>query len=74
MKKLLLFSLIFAFYFPIEMNAQSARVLKKRKNKKQNNKEVSIPKPKKSKIPKYSDFVNKHTKTDDGLFKVHETK
>ena len=74
MKKLLLFSLIFAFYFPTEMNAQSARVLKKRKNKKQNNKEVSIPKPKKNKIPKYSDFVNKNTKTDDGLFKVHETK
>ena len=74
MKKLFLFSLILAFSFPLEMNAQSARVLKKRKNKKQNNKEVSIPKPKKSKTPKYSDFVNKNTKTDDGLFKVHETK
>jgi hypothetical protein len=74
MKKILLFLLILACSSSIEMNAQSARVLKKRKNKKQNSKEVPTSKPNKSNTPKYSDFVNKNTKTDDGLFKVHETK
>lgn len=68
MKKLLLFSLILAFAFPTETNAQRKKVKKKA------SKDAVIPKPAKSKVPKYSDFVTKETKTDDGLFKVHETK
>jgi hypothetical protein len=66
MKKLLLFSLILAFTIPSEINAQE----KKSKNKKT----AQTPsKPKKSKIPKYSDFVTSKTKTDEGLFKTHNT-
>ncbi|WP_026777211.1 zinc-dependent metalloprotease [Polaribacter sp. Hel_I_88] len=66
MKKLLLFSLILAFTFPTEMNAQ-------RKKSKKNNSEETAAKPQKSKTPKYADFVTKKTSTDDGLFKVHNT-
>ena len=67
MRKLLLFSLILAFTFQTEVIAQ-----KKKSRKKQT--EQVAPKPKKSKKPKYSDFVKSNTKTDDGLFKVHSTK
>ena len=66
MKKLLLFSLILAFTFPTEMNAQ-------KKKSKKNNTEETATKPQKSKTPKYGDFVTKKTKTDEGLFKVHNT-
>jgi len=66
MKKLLLFSLILAFTFPTEMNAQ-------KKKSKKNNTEENATKPQKSKTPKYGDFVTKKTKTDEGLFKVHNT-
>ncbi|QOD62514.1 zinc-dependent metalloprotease [Polaribacter haliotis] len=66
MKKLLLFSLIFTFTISLSTEAQ-------RKNSKdKSNQDTS--KTKKSKTPKYSDFVTSETKTDDGLFKVHETK
>ena len=65
MKKLLLLSLILVFFIPSEMNAQ-------RTKSKKDTKKVQTPKPK-SKDPKYSDFVTKDTKTDEGLFKVHET-
>ena len=64
MRKLLLFSLILTFSFQTEVIAQ-----KKKSRKKQT--EQVAPKPKKSKKPKYSDFVKSSTKTDDGLFKVH---
>ena len=66
MKKLLLFSLILAFTFPTEINAQ-------KKKSKDKNTEQTEPKPKKNKTPKYSDFVTPKTKTDEGLFKVHNT-
>ena len=64
MRILLLFSLILTFSFQTEVIAQ-----KKKSRKKQT--EQVAPKPKKSKKPKYSDFVKSSTKTDDGLFKVH---
>ena len=67
MKKLFLFSLIVAFIFPSEINAQ-------RKKSKKSKNEKTAPTPKKDKTPKYSDFVTSKTKTDEGLFKVHETK
>jgi hypothetical protein len=66
MKKRILFSIILLFTTYIEINAQR----KKSKDKKIEQKAVV---PKKSKIPKYSDFVTSKTKTDEGLFKVHET-
>ena len=64
MKKLLLFSLILALSFQNETYAQ-------RKKSKKNQTEQITPKPKKNKTSKYSDFVTKKTKTDEGLFKVH---
>ena len=67
MKKLLLFSLLLAFAIPSEMDAQ------RRKSKKNQKTTQTAPKLKKSKTPKYSDFVKSSTKTDDGLFKVHNT-
>ena len=72
MKKLFLFSLLIIFIFPIELNAQSGRVKKKKKSKKTKQTTVK-PESKKNKILKYKDFVKKNTKTDDGLFKVHRT-
>lgn len=59
--------MILAFTFQSEMIAQ-------KKKSKKNQTEQTQPKPKKSKIPKYSDFVTSKTKTDEGLFKVHHTK
>ena len=64
MKKLLLFSLILVFSFTSELNAQ------RRKSKKKKPNTPLKVKPKK-KTSKYSDFVKKSTKTDNGLFKVH---
>jgi hypothetical protein len=70
MKKLVLLAMMFCIVIPTSVDAQ------RRKKKKKNSKEVVAPKPKpkKKKTPKYSDFVNKTTKTDKGLFDVHETK
>ncbi len=73
MKKILLFSLLIVFILPIDFQAQSGRI--KKKNKKKNNDKNVVKAPlKKSKTPKYSDFVKKDTETDEGLFKVHENK
>jgi hypothetical protein len=66
MKKLLLLSLILAFVLPSEMHAQ------RKKSRKEKN-EQTAAKPEKSKTPKYADFITSKTKTDDGVFKVHET-
>ena len=67
MKKLLLFSMISVFAFKTEVRAQ------KKKSKKEQTVQTAAPKAKKSKTPKYSDFVTSKTKTDEGLFKVHNT-
>lgn len=66
MKKLLLYTLLLAFTFPKEIIAQ-------KKKSKKNETEETTPKPEKSKTPKYSDFITSKTKTDNGVFKVHET-
>jgi hypothetical protein len=67
MKKIILhFLLILAFMLPNQIEAQR----KKSKDKKI---EQTAPVPKKNKVPKYSDFVTSKTKSDEGLFKVHET-
>ena len=42
--------------------------------RKSKNKQEKTGKKSPKKTPKYTDFVNKSTKTDEGLFKVHETK
>jgi hypothetical protein len=52
---------------PTDTNGQ------KRKAKGKREKKVA-PKPKKNKILTYTDFVKKDTKTDEGLFKVHDNK
>ena len=67
MKNLLQYAIIFVFFLPIETLAQR----KKEKNKKREEIAIAI---KKSKAILYSDFVNEGTKTDKGLFKVHENK
>lgn len=64
MKKLLLFSLILAFSISPQANAQ------KKKSKKNKKTTQVAPKPKKSK-PSYKTYVNSKTKSDDGLFHVH---
>jgi hypothetical protein len=69
MKKLLLFSFLITFIFPLDTNSQSGRI-KKKMTKKSITKEVQT----KDKTLKYTDFVKKDTKTDEGLFKVHENK
>ena len=66
MKKLLLFSLLFIFTVSTATQAQ-------RKKKKDKNTAQSTTKIKKDKTQKYSDFVTSKTKTDLGVFKVHET-
>ncbi len=65
MKKTLLLLLIFTIGFSTSTEAQ------RRKSKKKSKVEQPAPKPKKKSGPKYADFVNSKTKTDDGLFKVH---
>jgi len=67
MKKTLLLYLSVFFLTSYSLEAQR----KKSKEKKQ---ELSAQASKKSKQPKYSDFVNNKTKSDDGLFKVHYSK
>ena len=67
MKNLLLYAIIFVFFLPIETSAQR----KKERNKKG---EETANTVKKSKAIQYADFVNEDTKTDEGLFKVHENK
>ncbi|QXP64665.1 zinc-dependent metalloprotease [Polaribacter sp. HaHaR_3_91] len=66
MKKTLLLLLLSIFTISNSLEAQ-----RKSKDKKKENSEA---KTSKAKLPKYSDFVNKDTKTDDGLFKVHTNK
>ncbi|WP_218599539.1 zinc-dependent metalloprotease [Polaribacter sp. NJDZ03] len=66
MKKTLLLLLLSLFTISNSLEAQ-----RKSKDKKKENSEAKTTK---SKIPKYSDFVNKDTKTDEGLFKVHFNK
>lgn len=65
MKKILLLFSLSILIIPSEINGQR----KKSKDKKN---EQTAPKPEKSKTPKYADFVTNKTKTDDGVFKVHE--
>lgn len=67
MKKLIVLSLLIAFAIPTRTNAQ----FWKKKDKKVT---TTLPKQKSSKTKKYSDFVKKDTKTDKGLFRVHENK
>lgn len=67
MKKRLFFSLILASVIFTGTQAQN------KKSKKSQAEEIP-QKTKKSNILKYSDFVNTKTETDDGLFKVHNTK
>ena len=66
MKKIILFSLLITFSFTQNTIAQ------KKKSKKSTKTEQTTPPPKKSKTPKYSDFVNAKTISDEGLFKVHK--
>ncbi|CAI8249077.1 MAG: Uncharacterised protein [Polaribacter sp. SA4-10] len=70
MKKILLFLVLIAFMQPIELNAQSGRVKRKKKTKKEL--VSSTLKKKKDKTVTYTDFVTPNTKTDEGLFNVHE--
>jgi hypothetical protein len=59
--------LFFIFVLPTDSNAQ------RKKSKDKKGEKTSIT-PKKNKIITYKDFVKKDTKTDKGLFKVHENK
>jgi hypothetical protein len=74
MKKLLILLVLIAFILPLESFSQSGKIKKRRQSKKNAKTAQKTPKQTKNKAKKYSDFVNKNTKTDDGLFKVHETK
>lgn len=69
MKQLLLIAMLLCIAIPTDATAQR----KKPKKNAKNAKTVPVVKPKK-KGPQYSDFVNKNTKTDKGLFDVHELK
>ena len=69
MKKIFLFLVLFTFVHPIELNAQSGRIKRKKKAKK----EIKVTTPKKKvKAKAYTDFVTPKTKTDEGLFNVHK--
>ena len=63
---MLLFSFFLGVIFPSQLNSQ-------RKKSKDKTQEV-IATPQKKKSPSYSDFVTKNTKSDRGLFTVHENK
>ncbi|WP_147676898.1 zinc-dependent metalloprotease [Algibacter pacificus] len=65
MKKLWTFTLLLSFFFSISIKAQ-----RKSKKKKDETELVS----KKEKQTNYSDYVTQTTNTDEGLFKVHQTK
>jgi hypothetical protein len=67
MKNILLFALLFVFMLPTNTNGQKRKAKGKRERK-------TATKPEKSKVLSYADFVKKDSKTDDGLFKVHENK
>jgi hypothetical protein len=64
MKNLLLLTILFIFSLPIDTAAQ---------RKKEKGKE-STSTIKNNKTTLYTDLINKGTKTDEGLFKVHENK
>lgn len=67
MKNLLVSTILFLFFLPIETVAQ------RKKEKEQKGKEsASIVNKNKTNV--YTDFISKGTKTDEGLFKVHENK
>ena len=69
MKKIFLLLVLFTFVQPIELNAQSGRIKRKKKAKK----EIKVTTPKKKvKAKAYTDFVTPKTKTDEGLFNVHK--
>ena len=69
MKKIFLFLVLFTFVHPLELNAQSGRIKRKKKAKK----EIKVATPKKKvKAKAYTDFVTPKTKTDEGLFNVHK--
>ena len=69
MKKIFLLLVLFTFVHPIELNAQSGRIKRKKKAKK----EIKVATPKKKvKAKAYTDFVTPKTKTDEGLFNVHK--
>ena len=69
MKKIFLFLVLFTFVHPLELNAQSGRIKRKKKAKK----EIKVTTPKKKvKAKAYTDFVTPKTKTDEGLFNVHK--
>ena len=72
MKKLLLFTVFIAFIAPMDFNAQSGRI-KKKKQAKKTTQVAAKSKEKKKNSSKYTDFVTSKTKTDEGLFKVHKT-
>lgn len=67
MRKLITLSLLLAFAIPNKTNAQFWK-------KKEKKVAPTAPKQKKNSSKKYADFVKKDTKTDEGLFKVHENK
>ena len=69
MKKIFLFLVLFTFAHPIELNAQSGRI-KRKKNAKKEIKVATAKKKQKAKA--YTDFVTPKTKTDKGLFNVHK--
>ena len=69
MKKIFLFLVLFTFVHPLELNAQSGRIKRKKKAKK----EIKVATPKKKvKAKAYTNFVTPKTKTDEGLFNVHK--
>ena len=69
MKKIFLFLVLFTFVHPLELNAQSGRIKRKKKAKK----EIKVATPKKKvKAKAYTDFITPKTKTDEGLFNVHK--
>jgi hypothetical protein len=67
MKNLLLFTILFVFSLPIKTAAQI-------KKEKEGKREESASSIKKNKTTLYTDLIHKGTKTDEGLFKVHEHK
>ena len=67
MKNLLVSTILFLFFLPTDTVAQ------RKKEKAQKGKE-SASTVKKNKTTLYTDLINKGTKTDEGLFKVHENK
>ena len=71
MKNLFSVALIICILIPLNSFAQSGRI---KKSKKAVKKITPVTKKNTKKVPKYSDYINKNTKTDKGLFSVHETK